>query len=151
MSCTSTSPHRSLSCSRRLWPILGESGGRREALSALHLHFTTQIPVPLKAPVADFGGKGREERGLVGSCPPLHHKDPQTVYGVCGPRREKGREEGGPVGAVPPLHRDALPEVGAPSQHHDEGAHVAVVAATTGCLALDGQMPPLPIVPTSCR
>ncbi len=52
---------------------------------------------------------------------------------------------------MPPLHGDALPKVGAPSQHHGEGVHVAVVATTTGSLALDGQLPPLPIVPTSCR
>ena len=52
---------------------------------------------------------------------------------------------------MPPLHGDALPAAGTQGQHHGEGAHVDVVDAAAGCLALDGRLPPPPLVPTSFR
>ena len=65
----------------------------RMAFFELHLHFTTQIPVLLTAPVADFGGEWREERGLISAAPPLHHSDPRPAQGACG--RLWGKGEGG--------------------------------------------------------
>ncbi len=65
--------------------------------------------------------------------------------------KHKRQKDKSPVSAVPPLHGDALNTAGAHSQHYGEGAHVAVAAAAACCLALDGRLPLLPLVPTSCR